>query len=83
MMRRFDAETALDLIERGSTSHRPPWRRFTSCASSSSDPELVGRYDMSSVSWFVVHSASPVAPALKRQIIDLFPDSSLGNVWGH
>jgi long-chain acyl-CoA synthetase len=73
MMRGFDAETALKLIDR---------ERVTSISMApihfvrilKLGPELVGRYDLSSVR-FVVHSASPVAPALKRQIIDLFPDA--------
>jgi long-chain acyl-CoA synthetase len=38
--------------------------------------EVIDRYDRSTVR-FVVHSASPVAPAVKREILELFP----GAVW--
>ena len=75
MMRSFDAETALQLIER----ERVTW--------SSMAPihfvrilklgrEVIDDYDLSTVR-FVVHSASPVAPAVKREIMDVFP----GALW--
>ncbi|WP_166903483.1 AMP-binding protein [Mycobacterium sp. DL440] len=73
MMRGFDAATALELIER---------ERVTSISMApihfvrilKLEPEVISSYDLSSVR-FVVHSASPVAPALKRQIIELFPNA--------
>jgi long-chain acyl-CoA synthetase len=73
MVHGFDAETALELVEREhvtSISMAPiHFVRILKLG-----PERISRYDLSSVR-FVVHSASPVAPALKRQIIALFPNA--------
>lgn len=75
MMRGFDALTALQLIER----ERVTW---TSMAPIhfvrilKLGARVINDFDLSSVR-FVVHSASPVAPGIKRQIMELFP----GAVW--
>lgn len=73
MMRGFDAQTALELIER---------ERVTSISMApihflrilKLGPKVIGSYDLSSVG-FVVHSASPVSPGVKHQIIKLFPNA--------
>jgi long-chain acyl-CoA synthetase len=73
MMRGFDARTALELIER---------ERVTSISMApihfvrilKLGPEVINAYDLSSVR-FVVHSASPVSPGVKQEIIRLFPNA--------
>ncbi len=73
MMRSFDAETALALIER----ERVTWTsmapiHFVRILKLGRD--VIDRYDLSTVR-FVVHSASPVSVAVKREIMEIFPDA--------
>jgi long-chain acyl-CoA synthetase len=75
LMHGFDPEQALQIVER----ERVTWIsmapiHFVRILKLGRD--VIERYDRSTVR-FVVHSASPVAPAVKRDIMELFP----GAVW--
>lgn len=73
MMRAFDAETALQLVER----ERVTWISMAPIhfvRILKLGRAAIDSYDLSTVR-FVVHSASPVSPTVKREIMDIFPDS--------
>jgi long-chain acyl-CoA synthetase len=73
MMRSFDAIKALELIEReGITWISMAPIHFVRLLKLGR--EVIDRYDLSTVQ-FVVHSASPVAPEVKRQMMEIFPDA--------
>jgi len=73
MMRRFDPEAALALIQQ----ERVTWISMAPIhfvRILKLGREVIDGYDVSSVR-FVVHSASPVAPAVKQEMMEIFPDS--------
>ena len=75
MMRSFDPIKALELIER----ERVTWISMAPIhfvRLLKLGREVIDRYDLSTVE-FVVHSASPVAPEVKRQMMDILP----GTLW--
>jgi long-chain acyl-CoA synthetase len=73
MMRSFDAETALKLIER----ERVTWISMAPIhfvRILKLGRQVIDRYDLSTVE-FVVHSASPVSPTVKHQMMEILPDA--------